>query len=174
LAAENDALRRRAVLCRHTRKIDRKAEGARLERLQSDPRAKEAILAWLVEGAMRLIANGGEVNRTDDSLKHLEAWLNSGDRLGQFLREATVRVWPGDAAFGDPDTNITREQMWGLYVEWCEDQHIPEGRRIQSKNALVQRIDQRSEYGSSDSQRNRAGQRGWRNWQRNPGFDPNF
>ncbi|MEP9384598.1 DUF5906 domain-containing protein [Nocardioides cheoyonin] len=174
LAAENDALRRRVVFCRHTRKVDRTAEGPRLERLQSDPRAKEAILAWLVEGAMRLIANGGEVTRTEKSMKDLEAWLNSGDRVGQFLRDTTIRVLPGMEGYGDPDTIITREEMWGLYEEWCNDQHIPEGRRIQSKIALNAKIDVRSEFGDSDNQRDRAGRRGWRNWRRNPKVQPDF
>ncbi|TIC82201.1 hypothetical protein E8D34_17095 [Nocardioides sp. GY 10113] len=164
LAGENEALRRRVVFCRHSRKIDRRVEGARLDRLREDPSAKEAILAWLVDGARQLIANGGEISRTDDSTRRLEAWLNSGDRLGEFLKDWTRPVPATDALHGDPDTIITRGEMWMLYTRWCDDQHIPEGRRIQSKNGLVKKVNERAEYGDSATMRNRAGSHGWRNW----------
>ena len=72
------------------------------------------ILLWMLEGLKRLLANNYQFAISEQSRRNLEAAMEDGDNLTQFMQEtAYVRF--------KPDTEERSTYLYRAYTKWCED-----------------------------------------------------
>src|SRR5699024_7239233 len=68
-----------------------KSAGSGMKRKLRQRREREAVLAWIVEGAHAVLADGGEIGDPPKAVKDAtEAWLAQSNPLGTGLGELTV------------------------------------------------------------------------------------
>ena len=68
------------------------------------------ILNWAIEGARRLIANGGQIPRSEEQTKRIEALLLESD---------SVRAFVEDEVVAKPMGKVTSEQLYAAYWRFC-------------------------------------------------------
>jgi P4 family phage/plasmid primase-like protien len=84
-------------------------------RLRRGKAQREAVLAWLVEGARRWYANGCDTGELPEAVNEATAeWRTEGDELGKFLNER-VNVT------GDPAHRITTKDLLLHFNTWLEN-----------------------------------------------------
>ena len=72
------------------------------------------ILLWMLEGLHRLLANRYQFTISERSRRNLEAAMEDGDNLSQFMQaSAYVRF--------KPDTEERSTYLYRAYTKWCED-----------------------------------------------------
>ena len=72
------------------------------------------ILLWMLEGLKRLLANNYQFTISEQSRRNLEAAMEDGDNLTQFMQAtAYVRF--------KPDTEERSTYLYRAYTKWCED-----------------------------------------------------
>ena len=87
----------------------------------------EAIMAWGLQGAKRLMDNRGVLTRTKTSARMLAEWMRSSNSLMEFVTDEDVIV------FGPQMSHyVNRTEFYTAYVEWCKES----GRRPMSKNRV--------------------------------------
>lgn len=102
-----------------------------LRRRLLKPRAQEAVLAWIVEGAIAWYANG--LVESDEVLAATNEWKNIEDPIGRFMAEELVFV---------PSARITAGQLYEAYRCWCDG----EGRPPRSKKNFLSEFQTRPEF----------------------------
>lgn len=107
-------------------------------RIQHGDAQQRATLAWLVRGAMRAFAAGGDDSPTvrwaTDILEATTTWRNSEDVIGNFLRAEVVM---------DPDARVRRSAIYAAYESWCR----AEGRMAKSAKNFIKAFEDHPEYG---------------------------
>lgn len=77
---------------------------------------REAMLAWIVAGAVRWFADGiGSVSEVDDAT---DAWRNSEDVIHRFVE---------DRLTFDAQAHTTLAALYDEYTEWCSNEGRPAG-----------------------------------------------
>lgn len=72
------------------------------------------ILLWMLEGLKRLLANNYQFTISERSRRNLEAAMEDGDNLSQFMQaQAYVRF--------RPDSEERSTYLYRAYTKWCED-----------------------------------------------------
>ena len=72
------------------------------------------ILLWMLEGLHRLLANRYQSTLSERSRRNLEAAMEDGDNLSQFMQaQAYVRF--------RPDSEERSTYLYRAYTKWCED-----------------------------------------------------
>ena len=72
------------------------------------------ILLWMLEGLHRLLANRYQFTISERSRRNLEAAMEDGDNLSQFMQaQAYVRF--------RPDSEERSTYLYRAYTKWCED-----------------------------------------------------
>lgn len=72
------------------------------------------ILLWMLEGLHRLLANRYQFTISERSRRNLEAAMEDGDNLSQFMQaQAYVRF--------HPDSEERSTYLYRAYTKWCED-----------------------------------------------------
>lgn len=156
VAGQNNSLRRRVCEAH----FDRVVENPRsdLQDRLATVSAREAILAWMVEGAHRFLNRADRKPfRSEASLAAVEKWLTDYDRLGAFIEECM-----GERAGAYAEKGAAFER----YERWCADNGIERGRM--DKQRWTQAMEQR--LGPSNANGNRrptadGWKVGWKNWE---------
>lgn len=154
-AGNNNSFPRRTYLLAAERifKIEDKDLAKRLRTRE----AREAIMAWAVEGAHRFLVEGnGKPWRSPESEQMLNAWLANADRLGDFIGECLIE---------SPASHVTVDEMFKAYWEYCTDSQVAEAYR-KTKQTLTADLSARPKFGPHDRAGNRKsdGRRGWQGW----------
>ena len=72
------------------------------------------ILFWMLEGLHHLLANRYQFTISERSRRNLEAAMEDGDNLSQFMQaQAYVRF--------RPDSEERSTYLYRAYTKWCED-----------------------------------------------------
>ena len=75
---------------------------------------RPGILLWTLEGLHRLLANRYQFTISERSRRNLEAAMEDGDNLSQFMQaQAYVRF--------RPDSEERSTYLYRAYTKWCED-----------------------------------------------------
>ena len=75
---------------------------------------RPGILLWMLEGLHRLLANRYQFTISERSRRNLEAAMEDGDNLSQFMQaQAYVRF--------RPDSEERSTYLYRAYTKWCED-----------------------------------------------------
>ena len=107
---------RRLAMVDYPHKFSGKAKDARLKsRLRTGQAQREAVLAWLVEGARRWYSDGGDIDVMPESVtESTMEWRTEGDELGKFLAER-VKVT------GNPQDRIPAKDLLQHFNVWLEN-----------------------------------------------------
>lgn len=154
-AGQDNSLRRRACIAKFTRVVT--MPDSSLQDRLATREAREAILAWAVEGAHRfLTSTGRKPYRSPESVDLVEDWVTDNDRLAAFVEAHLVSSTSGYAERGD---------VFAAYVRWCEATGIDPKWRM-NQVSFTKRLEKRAGFGSTESNGNRKadGRRGWRGW----------
>jgi P4 family phage/plasmid primase-like protien len=122
---------RRLAMVDYPHKFTGKAKDVRLKaRLRTGKGQREAVLAWLVEGAKRWYASGGDLGVIPQSVADSTMeWRTEGDELGKFLAER-VKVT------GNLEDRLTTKDVLDHFNVWLD----ANGNRPWSTTLLGQRL----------------------------------
>lgn len=116
----DNSTRSRSVIVTFPRALSNAQKAAGVEFIErlSDRDVKEAILAWMVEGAVRFYAAGEVLTQTEESRRMVDAWLTKGDMYAPFIA-ACLAPRKADDGSSRP---LTKASLYQVYCRWAEDQ----------------------------------------------------
>ena len=85
---------------------------ANLRQILKQPEHQQAILAWLVKGAMAWYTAGQQLDEPEDVLKATLDYRQDQDILADFLA-GKCQV--------DKSATIVKKELWEAYKSWCEE-----------------------------------------------------
>ena len=71
------------------------------------------ILNWALEGARKLLMNGGQIPRSEEQTKRIKALLLERDSVRSFIEDMVI---------ADPMGQVTSEQLYAAYWQFCHTQ----------------------------------------------------
>jgi putative DNA primase/helicase len=93
--------------------MDRRGDSGLRRRLMADPRAREAVLAWIVEGARRWYFAGMNMRDTpDDVILDTEEWRAETD---------LILAYVNDNLEFDPNSAVAASELFADFSVWLED-----------------------------------------------------
>ena len=92
--------------------------GSIRHQLESDPDVQRAVLAWIVEGAVKYFAEG-LANEPQAVKEATERYFKDQDTFGHFLSECFEVAEPGNTKYSE-----TKKQIYDRYVNWAKDQGL--------------------------------------------------
>ena len=72
------------------------------------------VMAWCIRGAQRYMAAGRRLTQTATHDRMLHKWRNLRDTVYAFINDSEVVAQ-------DPDSSVSKQDMYRAYVEWCRD-----------------------------------------------------
>lgn len=95
-----------------------KPNGKIRHQLETDPDVHRAVLAWIVEGAVKYFRDG-LANEPQAVKEATERYFHDQDTFGQFLSECFDVAEPGNDRYSE-----TKKQIFERYQSWAEDQGL--------------------------------------------------
>lgn len=90
------------------------------------------VLNWALEGARKLLVEGGKIRMTAKQTERVDKLLLESDTVGQFVHKCIVL---------SPGLNATSEELWSQFCHYCDYQGWAPGSRkqffIELKNAML-------------------------------------
>ena len=68
------------------------------------------IVNWAIEGACKLLKNGGQIPRSEEQTKRIKALLLESDSVRSFIEDMVI---------ADPMGQVTSEQLYAAYWRFC-------------------------------------------------------
>ena len=69
------------------------------------------ILNWAIEGACKLLKNGGQIPRPEEQTKRIKELLLESDSVRSFVETQLVKA---------PMGRVTSEQLYSAYLRFCD------------------------------------------------------
>lgn len=95
-----------------------KPNGKIRHQLETDPDVQRAVLAWIVEGAVKYFAEG-LTNEPQAVKEATERYFKDQDTFGQFLSECFEVAEPGNTKYSE-----SKKRIYERYLEWAKDQGL--------------------------------------------------
>lgn len=111
---------------------DRPADPRLRDQVKADPQAREAVLAWLVEGAVAWHRAGGVVAMPDRVAEDTRRWRSESDGVLAFCDDRLVF---------DPTWHVTGRELFAEFSEWLAQR----GQAQWSEKLFVSRFEEHSE-----------------------------
>ncbi|MBF0232494.1 MAG: bifunctional DNA primase/polymerase, partial [Desulfamplus sp.] len=88
------------------------------------------VLAWAIEGALRLMKNRFVLTETPQHLEQMKQWKNAKDSVFSFLLDDEVLVM-------DDTAGIEKQALYKLYSHWCRENA---GVKAVGRNVFYERV----------------------------------